>query len=351
MKLGLIGYSYGGKSAVFDALCDQSGAVNYGSVAVRVGSVVVPNDKLPSLAAIFKPKKIVHSRIEIVDLPSVGSAGIGGELLGVIQKLDALMLVIRDFENDLVPNPSGTVDHKRDLQKLKFDLLFQDIALLDQRIRRLQGETKGLKAAQQTEITKKCDALRDIQKKLEDGVAVRDQKLGQEHLLALEDTFLISRLPTMAVINGDEPKPQDGANPNGDPNLPTVRFCAKLELELNEFEEQEQQEMRAELGLDARGRDLLITTCYATCGLISFLTTGEDEVRAWAIKKGSTAQTAGGAIHSDIERGFIRAEVVAYNDFMEYGTTAKARQAGKLRQEGRDYIVADGDIINFLFNA
>ena len=359
MKIGIIGLPSSGKTTVFNALTRGRAQPGFGGGrGANVGVAHVPDDRLGALAKIFKPRRVVNAEVTYVDLPGSHTGDMfSGEALGQLQKVDALLLVARAFHNDAVPHPDGEVDWKRDLDKVSFDVTFADIALLDRRIQRMQEGMKSLKATERDQVAKNVDILKSIQVDLENGTPVRDRPPSDAEKRAISDTFLLSKLPLLVAVNISD---------DDLPNVPSIQqeldaalqgsgvggavICGQLEMDLAQMTPEEEAEMR--LGLDAgeSGLSRMIRLSYRVLGLVSFLTAGEDEVRAWTIEKDETAPEAAGAVHSDISRGFIRAEVVGYDDFMSCGGLAEARTKGLLRQEGREYVVKDGDIVNFLFS-
>ncbi len=356
MDIGIIGVPFSGKTTIFESITRgaQSGR------GTNIGTARVPDQRLTKLAEIFRPKSVVEAEISFVDIPSEHSTEsmFTGKALGVLQKMDALLLIVRAFKNESVPHTEGSVDFIRDLERVQFDLSFADITLVDKRIERMKSGLKPLKAPERAEVMKRIDILKSIQDNLEKGEALRGQELSSEAIRAISDTFLLSRLPLIAVANIGEDSLERteeverrlaevliGGSTAG------AAICGQMEKELADIEADEEAEMRRELGLsNETGLDKVIATTYEALGLISFITTGEDEVRAWTITKGDTAPKAAGKVHSDIERGFIRAEVISYDDFIQAGNMAEARKQGTLRREGRDYIIQDGDIVNFLFS-
>lgn len=351
MKIGLTGLTGAGKTTIFGLLTQTAGGDG-----ANLGSVRVPDERLTALSAIYNPQRTVQTEIACTKLPTTPQKEelFAGQVLQMTQKMDALMLVVRAFES---PYGGLPPDALGDLQKITFDMNFQDISILDKRITSMQSSAKSLSAGSRGEVDKNIIRLQKIQGELEKGVAVRAQSLDKADLALLSDTFLVSSLPLLVILNISEQDIAKSAELEaqaqkilGTQNAGVSAICAKLESELAELGDEQSGEFRTAMGGGEPGLARMIKLAYQTMGLISFLTVGTDEVRAWAIKAGSTAVSSAKKIHSDIERGFIRAEVVGYADFIAAGDMATARKNGTLRREGRDYIVADGDIINFLFS-
>jgi GTP-binding protein YchF len=274
-----------------------------------------------------------------------------------LQQVDAILHVARAFEDGSVPHLEGSVDYKRDIEKVAFDIMFADIALLERRIERITGSLKTMKVAERDDAEKNIETLKRLQSDLENGIAIRDRDLEASEIKAISDTFLLSSLPLLIALNiGEDDVANTAALEEEIGELLSGRstggaaICGALEAELVGMSEEEEAEMRAGLDAGEPGLSRMIKLSYQVLGLNSFLTVGEDETRAWTINIGALAPKAAGVIHSDIERGFIRAETVGYDDFIECGTMAEARNRGLFRQEGREYVVQDGDIVNFLFS-
>ena len=364
MQLVILGLPQSGKSTLFNALTRGNAPIgDFGAKAeVHRGVAHVPDKRLDKLTAMFKPRRTVCAEVAYVDLPppppgSTDSIPFGGDALQHLQKADGIVQVVRAFENDAVPHPKGSVDWERDLKDLMFDLLFADIALLDRRIERINVGMKSLRAADRDLEVKKVGALRVIQHDLEQGTPLRDRKLNDIEQRALQDTFLVSALPFLIALNigeddlnkADELERAAQAHLSGAKTGAAV-ICGSLEMDLMAMSNEEESDFRESLGAGESGLQKMIGLSYDVLGLCSFLTVGEDEVRAWTIEKGTPAAKAAGRVHSDIERGFIRAEVVGYEDLVAAGNLPSARKAGTLRSEGRDYVMRDGDVVNFLFS-
>ncbi len=363
MRIGIIGLPGSGKTTVFNALTRgtaQSGSFG-GNRSANIGVAHVPDERLDRLTEIFKPKRTVPAEVTYVDLPGAHSADsadlFSGEALGHLQRVDALLHVVRAFDDPSVPHALGDIDHRRDIEKVNFDVLFADISLLERRIERIRDGMKGLKSQERVQAGKNIEVLQALQAEMEDGTAAREKGFSEEELAAISDTFLLSRLPLLVALNvgeddlgrAEELETELAGLVSGN-NSGGAVLCGRLEEELAQMSPEEEAEMRSGLEAGESGLERMIRLSYSVLGLISFLTVGEDEVRAWTIAEDTAAPQAAGAVHSDIERGFIRAETVSYDDFMAAGSMAQARSNGALRQEGRDYVVQDGDIVNFLFS-
>jgi GTP-binding protein YchF len=360
MKIGIIGLPASGKTTIFNSLTrGKADTGGFGATrSANVGVAHVPDERVDILTKMFKSKKTVYAEVTYVDLPGSSSGDLfEGEALAFLQQVDAILLVARAFEDGAVPHLEGTVDYKRDIEKVAFDILFADIALLERRVERLSGSLKGLNVAERGEAEKNIETLKRLQGDLENGVAFRDRDLDDSEARAISDTFTLSSLPLLVALNIGEDDiantadlEQELAGLLDGKSTGGAAICGSLEAELVGLSVEEEAEMRAGLDAGEPGLSRMIKLSYGVLGLSSFLTVGEDETRAWTVNIGALAPKAAGVIHSDIERGFIRAETVAYADFMECGTMAEARNRGLFRQEGRDYVVQDGDIVNFLFS-
>jgi GTP-binding protein YchF len=360
MKIGILGLPASGKTTIFNSLTRGKADVGgFGATrSANIGVAHVPDERVDILTKMFKSKKTIYAEVQYVDLPGSSSGELfEGEAMAQLQQVDAILHVARAFEDVSVPHLEGTVDYKRDIEKVAFDILFADIALLERRVERLTGSLKTMKVSDRDEANKNIDILKRIQGDLENGIAIRDRDLEASEIKAMSDTFTLSSLPLLVALNIGE---DDVANTEAleqeldgllDGRLTGgAAICGSLEAELVGMSEEEETEMRAGLDAGEPGLSRMIKVSYKVLGLNSFLTVGEDETRAWTVKIGALAPKAAAVIHSDIERGFIRAETVAYKDFIAAGTMAEARNRGQFRQEGREYVVQDGDILNFLFS-
>ena len=360
MKIGIIGLPSSGKTTIFNALTrGKAETGGFGAPrSANVGVAHVPDDRVDILTDIFKSKKKIYAEVTYVDIPGSSSGDMfTGEAITHLQKEDAILHVARAFEDASVHHTEGAIDYKRDIEKAAFDILFADIALIENRIERIGANLKALKASERDEAVKNIESLKQIQVDLENGIAFRDRTLNPSQKRAISDTFTLSSLPLLFAVNIGESDivSTDSMEQELDELLPgkytgAAVICGSLEAELVDMPLEEEIEMRSGLNAGESGLWRMIKLSYRVLGLSSFLTVGEDETRAWTIINGTLAPKAAGVIHSDIERGFIRAETITYEDFMDCGTMTEARNRGLLRQEGREYVVQDGDIVNFLFS-
>jgi ribosome-binding ATPase len=360
MKIGILGLPASGKTTIFNSLTRGKADIGgFGaSRSANVGVAHVPDERVDILTEMFSSKKTIYAEVTYVDLPGSSSGDLfEGEAMAHLQQVDAILHVARAFEDGSVPHLEGTIDYKRDIEKVEFDILFADIALLERRVERLSSGLKTMKVADREEATKSIDILKRLQGDLENGIPFRDKDLDASELKAISDTFTLSSLPLLVALNIGE---DDIANTAAleeelgellkGKSSGGAAICGSLEAELVGMPAEEEAEMRAGLDAGEPGLSRMIKLSYKVLGLNSFLTVGEDETRAWTVNIGALAPKAAGVIHSDIERGFIRAETVGYQDFIDCGTMAEARNRGLFRQEGREYVVQDGDILNFLFS-
>ncbi|HTI13696.1 MAG TPA: redox-regulated ATPase YchF [Dictyobacter sp.] len=386
LTIGIIGLPQSGKTSLFNALT-QAGAPIEGyatsTVQANVGVVKVPDARLQPLADIFQPPKVTPTTVEFVDVAGMGQAaqagkenkeGLSAEFLGHIRNADALAIVLRTFANDNVPHINNTIDPVRDLDNLNSELIFTDLSSVERRIERTKRAAKSGDKKYQQELT----TLTRFQEALNEFTLIKELELSQPEQELLKELFLLTMKPRMYVLNVSEnalgeandllEKIAKGeaikneglsaelqgivkvAQRAKDEGSEVAAVSASLEAELSELPEEDAQEYLESLGLPKLGADRVIQVGYRLLNLITFLTAGEDEVRAWTVTRGAKAPEAAGKIHSDIERGFIRAEVVHFDDFMEAGSFAAATKKGVLRLEGKEYIVKDGDIAHFRFN-
>jgi GTP-binding protein YchF len=363
MKIGIVGLPNVGKSTLFNAIT-KAGAecANYPfcTIEPNVGVVAVPDERLQKLAEMEHPQKVTPATIEFVDIAGLvkGASrgeGLGNKFLSHIREVDAIAHVVRCFEDDNVVHVDGTVDPLRDIETINLELIFADLETLEKRIDKVKKLAKSGEKHFQEELA----LLERIKADMESGKPVRSMEFSDEEREIMKHIFLLTSKPIIYVANISEDdliagiendfvkKVTEYAEREGSNVIP---ISAHIEAELAALPEDEKQEMLAEYGLSEPGLDRFIKAGYKLLGLITFLTTGPKEVRAWTIKKGTKALQAAGKIHTDFERGFIRAEVVAYDDLMVCGSYAAAREKGLIRSEGKEYVIKDGDVVLFRFN-
>ena len=362
MDIAIVGLPGSGKTSLFNAL--TRGEAEVGAYSSRgepnLGVAHVPDDRLDRLAAQTGSKRVTHVELRLADYPAAAfdASGIERQRLQELAQADALVLVARAFENPAVPAPEGGVDADRDIEAMQLELTYADLAMIERRLERIEPELRSMSAAERGPLEQDRALLLRLREALEAGGALRSIELGEGERRLLASYQFATRRPLLVLVNVDEDElprldeiEASYAERHGAPGVAVVALSARIESELAQMEPEEAAAFRGELGLpESSPLDRVIRETYELLGVHSFLTIGDREARAWTLPRGGTALEAAGRIHSDLERGFIRAEVARWDELLEAGSEAQLRRIGRLRTEGRDYVVQDGDVLHVLFN-
>lgn len=354
LTCGIIGLPLVGKTTLFNLLtqAEEETSAFAGRTKTNVRTAVVPDPRLDYLASLYNPRRVTPATIEVIDIPGL-TPGSGAAFLAAVRQVDALVQVVRAFRNDAVVHIEGSIDPLRDIGNLNAELLLADMQMVETRLERIASGKKIKKEnlVEQATLKRCLEALEQEKPLLEAG-------LSEEEWQAVRSLDFLTTKPMIIVVNIDEEQLHKGHFEKeeevlayaAEKGIPVIKICAQIEVEIARLEPEERVEFMRELGIEEPGISRLAKAIYRRLGLISFLTVGEDEVKAWTIKAGTNARAAAGKVHSDMERGFIRAEVVSFEDLYRLGDMQKVKEKGLCRLEGKDYIVQDGDIINFRFN-
>ncbi len=358
MQIGLVGLPLAGKTTFFNLLTGAEHETGFaGTADVHLGSAVVPDSRIDFLSRLYKPRKTIYAQIQFKDIPGVrsdaGAASLAAKLLDEVRGADALVQVVRAFRSDEVSAAAGEPNPFKELSDFSAELLLADMAAIENRINRIRNAKKMPKdAAAQLAVLERLLAALEAEK------PVSTVELTEDEQLVMAGQVFLTEKPLILAVNIDEEQLAEGNWPGreqvqayaAERGIPVIEVCARIEMEIMQLPPEDRAEFMNDLGLAESGVGRLARAAYDRLGLISFFTVGEDEVRAWTIRRGTPAKRAAGKVHSDIERGFIRAEVFHYDDIHELGSVVKVKEKGLFRLEGKDYVVKDGDIINFRFN-
>jgi len=353
MRLGIIGLTQTGKTTIFNALTrgNQPVTTSGGRFEVHTGVVDVPDERVDILSAMFKPKKTIYAKVTYADIAGLegGKVAISGALLNQLSQMDGLLHVVRCFDDPSVPHPAGGINPARDIATMDAELLINDLIAVERKLERLTEERKKGAGRDKAVVEREIALFTHFQEALSQEKPLREIEINQEEEKALAGFGFLTRKPLLMLLNLAEGQPPPAVEA-ARPHVGQVALQGKLEMDIAQLPPEDAELFMAEYGIEELGLKRVISLSYDLLGQQSFFTVGEDEVRAWTVNRGATALEAAGAIHTDLMKGFIRAEVVTYQDLVTLGGLVEARGKGKLRLEGKEYIVKDGEIVHIRFN-
>jgi GTP-binding protein YchF len=365
IDIGIIGLPQSGKTTILNALTSgKADTISHTTegLSPHIGIAKIPEPRLKVLDEMLHPKKVVPVEARYIDVGASVKAlaqdkGIGGQMLNQLSSVDTLISVVRAFVDESIPHREGSLDMKRDIATLNLELIFSDLAIMERRLERIETSIKGAKPPERQGLLQEKDILMQFKADLEKDRPIRELTLGPGAARIIANYQFLTAKPLLIVINIGEEQLSQAASLEAEVNSQysggkcrAITLCGKLEMELAQLENSAAQEFRTEFGIEESGPERTIKMSYELSDLISFFTIASNEVRVWSIKKGTTALKAAGKIHTDMEKGFIRAEGISFDNLVKCGGIAEARKQGQLRLEGKDYVIQDGDVVTFLFN-
>jgi len=358
INIGIVGLAQSGKTTIFNAL--TKGHADTKSSTPHIGKAKVPEPRLEALADMLQPKRVVPAEVSYIDIGATvkgGDRSMGSQLLGELSHADALINVVRAFADDSIPHIEGSLDVERDIAAIDLELALHDSGIINRRLERIEISLKGADPTERQSLLREQQLLEKFKTELEKEVPIRQLELASDETKAISNFQFLTAKPLLIVVNIGEEQIGEAASLEAELNSHhlgagqgIITLCGKLEMELTQLDDEAEKECRAEFGITEPGLDRVVKLSYQLLDLITFFTTVSDEVKAWSIPSGTSALKAAGKIHSDMERGFIRAEAISYGELMKCGSMAEAHKKGRLRLEGKGYTVQDGDVITFLFN-
>ncbi len=360
IDIGIIGLAKSGRTTIFNSLA--KGKADIGDLAPHVGVAKVPEPRLKVLAEMLCPKKVIPAEVRYIDIGAsvkglAKDQAVGGQSLTQLSNVHALFNVVRTFTDDSIPHIEDSLNVDRDIATMDLELAFSDLTIIERRLEKIELSLKGAKQLERQGLLQEQEMLTKVKAELENDVPIRELKLTTDEAKTIANYQFLTAKPLLIVVNiGEEQLPQAASQEAelnsrySRPKCRLITLCGKLEMELAQLDNSAAEEFRAAFSISESGLDRVIKLSYELLGLISFFTTASAEIKAWSIQAGTSALKAAGKIHTDMERGFIRAEVISFDDLVKYGSLSEARKKGFLRLEGKNYIVQDGDVITFLFN-